>query len=203
MHTHTLSHKLKKVSVPCFPPLLLFFSLLSCILLPHLSVHILKPYITRIKTQCVSQRRADLLVGFLCVCEFYDWGRGPGTQGYISDKVSLWLLVFLALFKPFRSDWPPWIARPHVNATFDLNSWVPEDVAASAAQLLHWLRNGRLYSRMGCNIVNALLFYWNGRIPLKVKIIWQIIGEWVIYRVTEFKEYCFKEQKAALYSNHT
>lgn len=80
------------------------------------------------QTQCVSQRQADLLVGFFCVCEFYDWGQGPGTQRYISDKVSLCLLVFLALSLPFRAAWPTWIARPHVNATFDLNSWVPGDV---------------------------------------------------------------------------
>lgn len=110
----------------------LFFSLsfsLSCILffVPSFHPHI-KPIYHQDQTQCVSQRQADLLVGFFCVCEFYDWGQGPGTQRYISDKVSLWLLAFLALSMPFRAAWPTWIARPHVNATFDLNSWVPGDV---------------------------------------------------------------------------
>lgn len=109
-----------------------FFSLsfsLSCILyfVPSFHPHI-KAIYHQDQTQCVSQRQADLLVGFFCVCEFYDWGQGPGTQRYISDKVSLWLLPFLALSMPFRAAWPTWIARPHVNGTFDLNSWVPGDV---------------------------------------------------------------------------
>lgn len=119
---------------------------LSCILFIGPSFH---PHIKAIyhqdQTQWVSQRQADLLVGFLCVCEFYDWGRGPGTQGCISDKVSLWLLVFLALSRT-SSAWPLWITRPHINATFDLNSWVPGDVTTSANQLLQRLSNGQVNS---------------------------------------------------------
>ncbi len=165
MLTHTFTQTQKSLSM-CHTlslslslSLCLFLSLssslcLSCIpfIAPSFHPHI-KAIYHQDQTQCVSQRQADLLVGFLCVCEFYDWGRGPGTQGYISDKVSLWLLVFLALFMPPHSAWPPWIARPHANATFDLNSWVPEDVAASADQLLQWLRNGCIYSLVGWAIV--------------------------------------------------
>lgn len=157
---------------------------LSCILFIAPSFH---PHIKAIhhqdQTQWVSQRQADLLLGFLWVCEFYDWGRGPGTQGYISDKVCLWLLVFLALFMPSLSAWPPWIARPHVNATFDLNSWVPEDVTASTGQLQQRLRNGCIYSHEGCNIVEES--------TLKVKFLWQIIGEQMIYKLSENRVYFF------------
>lgn len=100
------------------------------------------------QTQCV--RASDRLIYWWVssVCEFYDWGRGPWAQGYISDKVCLWLLVFLALFIVSRSAWPLWITRPHVNATFDLNSWVPVDAAASARQLLQWLKNGCISLRL-------------------------------------------------------
>lgn len=141
-HIHTNS------SHPLCPVLFSFLSFscslslcLSCIffIAPCFHPHI-KAIYHKDQTQCVSQRQADLLVGFLCVCEFYDWGRGPGTQGYISDKICLWLLFFLALFMPSCSAWPLSIAWPHVNATFDLNSWVPEDVTARADQLLQWLR---------------------------------------------------------------
>lgn len=49
------------------------------------------------QNHCVGPRQPDLLVGFFCVCEFYDWGQGPGTHRYISDKVSLWLTPSLPL----------------------------------------------------------------------------------------------------------
>lgn len=103
--------------------LFVFHSLFTPSFHPHI-----KAIYHQDQTQCVSQRQADLLVGFFCVCEFYDWGQGSGTQRYISDKVSLCPLAFLALPLAFRAAWPTWIARPRVNATFDLNSWVPGDV---------------------------------------------------------------------------
>ena len=96
---------------------------------------------------CQNQWQADLLVGFLHVWKFYDWGREQWAQGYISDKISFWLLMYLALFKFSCSAWPLWIARRNLNATFDLNSWVPENVAASAQ-----LRNGCIYSCLGWRI---------------------------------------------------
>lgn len=67
-----------------------FFSLwLALFSLPRLFRPHIKAIHHRHQTRCVSQRQADLLVGFVRVSEFYDWGQGPGTHRYISDKVSL------------------------------------------------------------------------------------------------------------------
>lgn len=168
----------------CLPLSRSFSLFVSCILFNAPSFH---PHIKAIyhqdQTQRVSQRQADLLVGFLCVCEFYDWGRGPGTQGYISVLVSLWLLAFLALFMPSRWARPPWIARPHVNATSDLNSWDAGDVRASADQLLQWLKSGCIYSQVECHFVEkeasgklwfvVQTFHWKS-------FLWQTVGEWVM-----------------------
>lgn len=57
---------------------------------------------------------------------------------------------------PFHSVWPQWIARPHVNATIDLNSWVSEDIGSKDHQLLLWLRGGHIYSLVGCHNVATL-----------------------------------------------
>lgn len=97
IYNETLSHNCKdNIYIKSF--FSSFFLCLASSSLPHLSIHILKPYITRIKPGVSASDALIYWWVLLRVCEFYDWGRGPGTQGYVSDKVSLWLLVFLALF---------------------------------------------------------------------------------------------------------
>lgn len=73
-----------------------FFLVLRSICAPTFHPHI-KAIHHRDQNHCVSPRQPDLLVGSFCVCEFYDWGQGPGTHRYISDKVSLWLPPSLPL----------------------------------------------------------------------------------------------------------
>lgn len=77
-------------------PSLSFFLVLRSICAPTFHPHI-KAIHHQDQNHCVSPRQPDLLVGFFCVCEFYDWGQGPGTHRYISDKVSLWLTPSLPL----------------------------------------------------------------------------------------------------------
>lgn len=73
-----------------------FFLVLHSICAPTFHPHI-KAIHHQDQNHCVGSRQPDLLVGFFCVCEFYDWGQGPGTHRYISDKVSLWLTPSLPL----------------------------------------------------------------------------------------------------------
>lgn len=104
-----------------------FFLVLHSICAPTFHPHI-KAIHHRDQNHCVGPRQPDLLVGFFCVCEFYDWGQGPGTHRYISDKVSLWLTPSLPLSAHsffFCTDQPMWIAGPHVNVTSKANKWVP------------------------------------------------------------------------------
>lgn len=118
-----------------------FFLGLRSICAPTFHPHI-KAIHHRDQTHCVSPRQPDLLVGSFCVCEFYDWGQGPGTHRYISDKVSLTTAFSPALRAlTFRAAWPTRIARPHVNVTFKENNWVPAHVAAS--QLLQASGTGK------------------------------------------------------------
>lgn len=128
-----------------------FFFVFHSLLTPSFHPHI-KVIYHQDQTQCVSQRQADLLVGFFCVCEFYDWGQGSGTQRYISDKVSLCLLAFLAHPLPFCVAWPTWIARPHVNATFDLNSWVPGDVTTPTSCCSDSVRCDIVKKKKDCSV---------------------------------------------------
>lgn len=126
----------------CVQCLSLCFSVIPFVL-QSLCTPTFLPHIKAIyQTHSVGQRQADLLVSLFSVCEFYDWGHGPGTHRYISDKLSLWLLQFLPLSVPFHTAWPVWIARPHVKATFDFNSWVPGDVAGNSDQLLQCFSGG-------------------------------------------------------------
>lgn len=125
------------LSLSCSVIPFVLHSLCTPTFLPHI-----KAIYHQDQTHCVGQWQADLLVGFFCVCEFYDWGHGSGTHRYISDKLSLWLLQFLPLSVPFHTAWPVWIARPHVEATFDFNSWVPGDVAGNSDQLLQCFSGG-------------------------------------------------------------
>lgn len=84
---------LKRAAVCTQSPSRSFFFLVLCsICAPTFHPHI-KAIHHQDQNHCVSLRQPDLLVGFFCVCEFYDWGQGPGTHRYISDKVSLWLTV--------------------------------------------------------------------------------------------------------------
>lgn len=133
---------LERAAVCTQSPSLSFFLVLRSICAPTFHPHI-KAIHHQDQNHCVSPRQPDLLVGFFCVCEFYDWGQGPGTHRYISDKVSLWLTPSLPLsvHSLLAQIGQTWIARPHVNVPFKANKWVPAHVAAN--QLLQPTSTGK------------------------------------------------------------
>lgn len=110
----------------------------------HLSNHILKLYINRIK-QCVKPATGWFTGGFpLCLRVLWLGSRARDTAILFWQGLSLTTGVSSTSHAFCAQLCPAWIARPHVNAAFDLNSWVPENVVASAHQLLRWFRNDHM-----------------------------------------------------------
>lgn len=129
----------------------LFYSLLCLI-------HILKPYITRIKPSVSASKRLIYWWVSSVSVSFMIGVKGQGHRDTfltrsLCDYWCFWHFPWL-----FCTGWPMWIERPHVNATFDLNSEFQGVFTASTAAI-QWGATVVLLTHQDC--FGGLLNFWD------------------------------------------